>query len=167
MQLAHGGLCAFIAGIIFSNSYKSQTTQMLHIGDSLCVGKSTLFILRGIDQLYGPTFQSICANLFVHPNHFSCKINDLAENKTAFTIFPEKRFYYLQADSSTTKVAVQTNGLSDVYALIGTGNFETGWYTTVMILPFITCIWIGFFISSLGGVFSLYKLFKMPSLYWI
>ena len=84
MQLAHGGLCAFIGGIIFSNSYKSQTTQMLHIGDSLCVGKSTLFILRGIDELYGPTFQSICANLFVHPNHSSCKINDLLENKTAF-----------------------------------------------------------------------------------
>lgn len=167
MQLAHGGLCAFIAGIIVSNPYKSQATQMLQIGDLFSIDKNTLLILRGIDQLYGPTFQSICANLFVQPNQKSLQATHLLQNNNAFAMFPEKRFYYLQTDSSTTKVAVQTNGLSDVYALIGTGNFETGWYTTVMKLPFIACIWIGFFLSSLGGFFSLWKQLKMPSLCWV
>lgn len=167
MQLAHGGLCAFIAGIIFSNPYKSQATQMSQIGDIFCIDKNTLLILRGIDQLYGPTFQSICANLFVQPNQLSSKANDFVENNCGFPIFPEKRFYYSQTDSSTTKVAVQTNGFSDVYALIGSGNIETGWYTTVMKLPFIACIWIGFFVSSLGGFFSLSKQLKMPRLFWV
>ena len=167
MQLAHGGLCAFIAGIIFSNPYKSQATQMLQIGDLFCIDKNTLLILRGIDQLYGPTFQSICANLFVQPNQLGSKTNHFVENNSGFPIFPEKRFYYSQTDSSTTKVAVQTNGFSDVYALIGSGNIETGWYTTVIKLPFIACIWIGFFISSLGGFFSLSKQLKMPYLFWV
>jgi len=167
MQLAHGGLCAFIAGIIFSNPYKSQATQMLQIGDLFCIDENTLLILRGIDQLYGPTFQSICANLFVQPNQLGSKTNHFVENNSGFPIFPEKRFYYSQTDSSTTKVAVQTNGFSDVYALIGSGNIETGWYTTVIKLPFITCIWIGFFISSLGGFFSLSKQLKMPYLFWV
>ncbi|GAQ93806.1 cytochrome c biogenesis factor N (mitochondrion) [Klebsormidium nitens] len=167
MQLAHGGLCAFIAGIIFSNPYKSQATQMLQIGDLFCIDKNTLLILRGIDQLYGPTFQSICANLFVQPNQLGSKTNHFVENNSGFPIFPEKRFYYSQTDSSTTKVAVQTNGFSDVYALIGSGNIETGWYTTVIKLPFIACIWIGFFISSLGGGFSLSKQLKMPHLFWM
>lgn len=167
MQLAHGGLCAFIAGIIFSNPYKSQATQMLQIGDLFCIDKNTLLILRGIDQLYGPTFQSICANLFVQPNQLGSKANHFVENNSGFPIFPEKRFYYSQTDSSTTKVAVQTNGFSDVYALIGSGNIETGWYTTVIKLPFIACIWIGFFVSSLGGFFSLSKQLKMPHLFWV
>ena len=167
MQLAHGGLCAFIAGIILSNPYKSQATQMLQIGDLFFIDKNTLLILRGIDQLYGPTFQSICANLFVQPNQTNSQTIDLIQNNNAFAMFPEKRFYYLQTDSSTTKVAVQTNGLSDVYALIGTGNFETGWYTTVIKLPFIACIWIGFFVSSLGGFFSLWKQLKTSSLCWV
>ena len=167
MQLAHGGLCAFIAGIVFSNPYKSQATQMLQIGDLFCIDKNTLLILRGIDQLYGPTFQSICANLFVQPNELGSKANHFVENNSGFPIFPEKRFYYSQTDSSTTKVAVQTNGFSDVYALIGSGNIETGWYTTVIKLPFIACIWIGFFVSSLGGFFSLSKQLKMPHLFWL
>ena len=168
MQLAHGGLCAFVAGIVFSNSYKSQATIMLQLGDGLYIDQKTFFLLRGVDQLYGPTFQSICANLsiFVQPKHSISQSNDFILNNTGFLIFPEKRFYYLQADSSTTKVAVQTNGLSDVYALIGTGNFETGWYTTVMKLPFITCIWIGFFVSSLGGFLSFCKQLRMPWLFW-
>jgi cytochrome c-type biogenesis protein CcmF len=164
MQLAHGGLCVFIAGIIFSNTYKSQATQMLQIGDVLSID-NTLLILRGIDQLYGPTFQSICANLFVQPGSVEDATN-LVGGDSSTPLFPEKRFYYLQPDSSTTKVAVQTNGFSDVYALIGAGNFETGWYTTVIKLPFIACIWIGFFVSSLGGFASLYKQLKMPHLCW-
>lgn len=162
MQLAHGGLCVFIAGILFSNPYKSQVTQMLNIGDLFYIDKNTFLILRGIDQLYGPTFQSICANLFV-----GSKANHLLENNSAFAIFPEKRFYYSMTESSTTKVAVKTNGFSDVYALIGSGNIETGWYTTVIKLPFIACIWIGFFVSSLGGFFSLSKQLKMPRLFWL
>jgi len=173
MQLAHGGLCVFIAGIIFSNPYKSQATQMLNIGDLFYIDKNTFLILRGIDQLYGPTFQSICANLFVQPNstpwevELGSKASHLLENNSAFAIFPEKRFYYSMAESSTTKVAVKTNGFSDVYALIGSGNIETGWYTTVIKLPFIACIWIGFFVSSLGGFFSLSKQLKMPRLFWL
>jgi cytochrome c-type biogenesis protein CcmF len=167
MQLAHGGLCVFIAGIIFSNPYKSQATQMLSIGDLFYIDKNTFLILRGIDQLYGPTFQSICANLFVQPNQLSSKASQLLENNSDFAIFPEKRFYYSMTESSTTKVAVKTNGFSDVYALIGSGNIETGWYTTVIKLPFIACIWIGFFVSSLGGFFSLSKQLKMPRLFWL
>jgi hypothetical protein len=37
----------------------------------------------------------------LEPNHFTYSTNDLIENNAGFTIFPEKRFYYLQSDFSS------------------------------------------------------------------
>jgi len=70
------------------------------------------------------------------------------------TMFPEKRFSLSNQETSTTKVAIHTNLFTDPYALIGTGSFEIGWYITIIKLPFIFCIWIGFILASLGGLRS-------------
>nr|QIA60808.1 cytochrome c biogenesis factor C [Metzgeria leptoneura] len=82
------------------------------------------------------------------------------------TMFPEKRFYLSNQETSTTKVAIHTNLFTDLYALIGTGSFETGWYTTVIKLPFIFCIRIGFIIASLGGLLSLFRKLTFYRLDW-
>nr|YP_009227157.1 cytochrome c biogenesis F [Welwitschia mirabilis]AMA21010.1 cytochrome c biogenesis F [Welwitschia mirabilis]QXE44341.1 cytochrome c biogenesis F [Welwitschia mirabilis] len=71
------------------------------------------------------------------------------------TMFPEKR-YFFSIQASTTKAAQHTNLFTDPYAPIGTGSNETGgWYTTIMKLPFISCIRIGFLLASPGGLCSL------------
>lgn len=84
------------------------------------------------------------------------------------TMFPEKRYFFsIRETTSTTKVAIHTNLLTDLYALIGTGGFETGgWYTTTMKLPFILCIWIGFLLASLGGLRSLLRQLQKDKLHW-
>jgi cytochrome c biogenesis factor len=68
---------------------------------------------------------------------------------------------------SSTKVAIQSNLFSDFYALIGTGSLETGWFTTIMKLPFIFCIWLGFTAGAAGGLISLKKQLQKYKLYWI
>jgi hypothetical protein len=82
--------------------------------------------------------------------------------------FPEKRYFLsIQETTSTTKVTINTNLFTDLYALIGTGSFETGgWYTTMMKLPFIFCIWIGFLLASLGGLRSLLRQLQKDKLHW-
>ncbi|MFS7905956.1 putative cytochrome c-type biogenesis protein CcmF [Helianthus anomalus] len=66
------------------------------------------------------------------------------------TMFPEKR--YFQETTNTTEVAIHTNPFTDLYAPIGTSSSRTGgWYTTIMKLPFIFFIRIGFMLASLGG----------------
>lgn len=85
-----------------------------------------------------------------------------------FTMFPEKRYFFsIQETTSTTEVAIHTNPLTDLYAPIGTGSSRTGgWYTTIMKLPFIFCIRIGFLLASLGGSLSLLRQLKKDKLHW-
>lgn len=85
-----------------------------------------------------------------------------------FTMFPERRYFFsIRETRSTTEVAIHTNLFTDLYALIGTGSSRTGgWYTTIMKLPFIFSIWIGFMLASLGGSRSLLRQLKKDKLYW-
>ncbi|KAI3891566.1 hypothetical protein MKX03_033113 [Papaver bracteatum] len=78
------------------------------------------------------------------------------------TMFPEKRYFFsIRETTSTTEVAIHTNLFTDLYASIGTGSSRTGgWYTTLMKLPFIFCIRIGFLLASSGGSRSLRILLK-------
>jgi len=86
-------------------------------------------------------------------------------NNFWLTMFPEKR--YFRETTSTTEVAIHTNLFMDLYALIGTGSSRTGgWYTTIMKLPFIFFIWIGFMLASSGGLRSLLRQLQKDKLRW-
>nr|WIA66528.1 cytochrome c biogenesis factor C [Apopellia endiviifolia]WIA66569.1 cytochrome c biogenesis factor C [Apopellia endiviifolia] len=184
MKISHGGVCIFIMGVILSNARKIQFTGKTPLGSELHIGK-VRSTSRGIDQLHGPTFHSICGNLIIYkpiawitgssPGEFVAKARSGPEMGTRvleqnsfshwLTMFPEKRFYFSNQETSITKVAIDTNLFTDLYALIGTGSFETGWYTTVIKLPFIFRIWIGFIMASLGGLLSPFR--KLTSTDWI
>nr|YP_009430423.1 cytochrome c biogenesis FC [Platycodon grandiflorus]ARR27555.1 cytochrome c biogenesis FC [Platycodon grandiflorus]AWN57580.1 cytochrome c biogenesis FC [Platycodon grandiflorus] len=83
----------------------------------------------------------------------------------SLTIFPEKR--YFRERTSTTEVAIYTNPFTDLYAPIGTGSSRTGgWYTTIMKLPFLFLIRIGFLLASLGGSRSLLRQLQKEKLPW-
>nr|AJP33427.1 cytochrome c biogenesis FC [Araucaria heterophylla]QJH91742.1 cytochrome c maturation subunit FC [Araucaria heterophylla]QXE43716.1 cytochrome c biogenesis FC [Araucaria cunninghamii] len=83
------------------------------------------------------------------------------------TMFPEKRYFFsIQETTSTTKAAIHTNPLTDPYAPIGTGSFETGgWYTTMMKPPLILRIRIGFLLAPLGGLHSLLRQLQKDKLH--
>lgn len=95
-------------------------------------------------------------------------MNHRGHNSFWFTMFPEKRYFFSTRETTgTTEVAIHTNLLTDLYALIGTGSFGTGgWYTTMMKLPFISCIWMGFLLASLGGSRSLLRQLQKDKLHW-
>nr|AFI44289.1 cytochrome c biogenesis FC [Silene vulgaris]AFI44336.1 cytochrome c biogenesis FC [Silene vulgaris]AZQ21886.1 cytochrome c biogenesis Fc [Silene vulgaris subsp. prostrata] len=81
------------------------------------------------------------------------------------SMFPEKR--YFRETTSTTEVAIHTNLFTDLYASIGTGSSRTGgWYTTIMKLPFLFFIRIGFLLASLGGSRSLLRQLQKEKLRW-
>ena len=86
-------------------------------------------------------------------------------NNFCLTMFPEKR--YFQETTSTIEVSIHTNVFTDLYALIGIGSSRTGgWYTTIMKLPFLFFIWIGFMLASLGGSPSLLRQLQKDKLRW-
>lgn len=86
-------------------------------------------------------------------------------NNFWLTMFPEKR--YFRETTSTTEVAIHTNLFTDLYASIGTSSSRTGgWYTTIMKLPFIFFIRIGFMLASSGGSRSLLRQLQKDKLRW-
>lgn len=86
-------------------------------------------------------------------------------NNFWLTMFPEKR--YFRERTSTAEVAIHTNLFTDLYASIGTGSSRTGgWYTTIMKLPFLFFIRIGFMLASLGGSPSLLRQLQKDKLRW-
>ena len=86
-------------------------------------------------------------------------------NNFRLTMFPEKR--YFRETTSTTEVAIHTNLFTDLYASIGTGSSRTGgWYTTIMKLPFLFFIRIGFMLASSGGSRSLLRQLQKDKLRW-
>nr|BCT42647.1 cytochrome c biogenesis FC [Musa acuminata var. zebrina]BCT42842.1 cytochrome c biogenesis FC [Musa x chiliocarpa] len=85
-----------------------------------------------------------------------------------FTMFPEKRYFLsIRKTTSTTEVAIHTNLFTDLYAPIGTGSGRTGgWYTTIIQLPFLFHIRIGFLLASSGGSLRLLRQLKKEKLHW-
>jgi len=147
---AHIAFLLFIVGIIVSNK-KTQVTQLSQSGYQIKLDNK-MALLRSIDQNIGPTYRAICGNIL------------LKQGKREFTLFPEKRFHI---DVVNTKVAIHTNWLSDIYMLIGTGSNETGWFLTVMELPFVFCIWFAFVLAAFAGTLSIYNQLRLPKLRWI
>nr|YP_010987419.1 cytochrome c biogenesis FC [Chloranthus spicatus]WON65838.1 cytochrome c biogenesis FC [Chloranthus spicatus] len=84
------------------------------------------------------------------------------------TMFPEKRYFFsIRETTSTTEVAIHTNPFMDLYAPIGTGSSRTGGlYTTIIQLPFLFCIRIGFLLASSGGSRSLLRQLQKDKLHW-
>nr|AJP33500.1 cytochrome c biogenesis FC [Gnetum gnemon] len=92
-------------------------------------------------------------------------IKNREHNRFWLTMFPEKR-YFFSIQASTTKAAQHTNLFTDPYAPIGTGSLETGgWYTTMMKLPFIFRIRIGFLLAPPGGLCSLLRQLQKDKLH--
>jgi hypothetical protein len=95
-------------------------------------------------------------------------MNNIEHKHFMFTMFPEKRYFFsIRERTSTTEVAIHTNPFTDLYASIGTGSSRTGgWYTTIMKLPFLFSIRIGFLLASSGGSRSLLRQLQKEKLHW-
>ncbi|TYG83230.1 hypothetical protein ES288_D01G152800v1 [Gossypium darwinii] len=170
-----------------TNTRKIQFTQRLPLGSKLYKGKERC-CLRGLDHLHAPTFHFICGNLMIYKpsltndrlmfehdeslradplliNFSASYKNGKLEHFLHRWIKNQKR--YFRETTSTTKVAIHTNLFIDLYASIRTGSSRTGgWYTTIMKLPFIFFIWIGFMLASLEGSHSLLRQLQKDKLRW-
>nr|QKQ14688.1 cytochrome c biogenesis CcmF N-terminal-like protein [Zygnema circumcarinatum] len=133
-------------GLALTNRVNFPTLQTKLVKESLSV---TNFSENSMD--------SECLDHYVH---------SYGQFKHILGMFPEKRFLLSNQQLSSTKVAIHTNLCSDIYALIGAGSFETGWFVTIMQLPFICCLWVGFLLAAMGGFKRLITLLNTGKLNW-
>jgi cytochrome c-type biogenesis protein CcmF len=142
MTLAHGGMAVVIAGITGSNAWTEERIVTGRPGDNFTIAGYTI-ALDAVNEVTGPDYTATRADLRL-----------LRDGHEIALLHPEKRFYPVE-NGNSTGVAIRTNLLSDVYAVIGDSDGKGGYTLRLYWNPLVPWIWLGAVVMALGGVISL------------
>lgn len=140
--VAHAGLGVAVAGMI-GMTLASHSILLMHPGDVTKVGRYD-WRLVSLSSGAGSDFTSRIATL---------DVTDAATGAAIATLRPARRTFSLQ-QQTTTDVAIQTNGLRDLYAALGDER-DGGIVLRIHVNPLAPWIWFGALIMAFGGGLSL------------
>lgn len=138
--VAHAGLGVTVAGIA-GMSFATYSIALLHPGQSMREAGYT-WTLQSLTNLQGPDFNAKQATLQVSRN-----------GHPIATLNPERRFFPIQR-ITTTDTAIHTNGLVDLYAVLGDER-DGAAVIRVHHNPLAPWIWLGALVMAIGGGLSL------------
>jgi cytochrome c-type biogenesis protein CcmF len=142
MTLAHAGLAVAILGMTGASAWKEEQVANLAPGGTLAAGFYD-YRLERVDRIEGPNYWAYRAQFTV-----------TRDGATVALLAPERRFYMVQR-MPTTEAAIHTNGLADLYAVIGDPDGKGGWTVRIYREPLVPLIWGGILVMVLGGLVSL------------
>jgi len=144
--LGHIGAAVFVAGVVASSLYNSETQGLLMVGDKLnIVGYSVKY--DGISDEKGENFTAKRANLVV--------ANQAGEE--IVRLFPEYRTYAIRG-SSTSETAIYSTFAGDLYSASGETSAEGKTPIRLYYKPMIYLIWLGFVLVCSSGIVSLARI---------
>jgi cytochrome c-type biogenesis protein CcmF len=141
MTMAHFGVAVLVAGIAGA-AWQTERVETMHQGETIDVA-GYQFRFEGASEGQGP-------NYLAQRGRFTVTRN----GDFIATMEPERRFYPVQR-TTTTNTAIRTNGVADLYAVIGEPDGKGGWLVRLYHNPLVPWIWFGAFIMALGGIVSL------------
>jgi cytochrome c-type biogenesis protein CcmF len=144
MIISHFGIFIFIMGIIISNIMNLEYIKIMFPGDEILLNNH-IFNLRTINYIIASNYYSLYGNIAVINNAYDVNI-----------LFPEKRYYFIKG-IYITKSNIYSNYFTDIYAIIGDGNYSLGWYTKFYYRPLMSFIWIGPLFFIFGVMFSIFN----------
>jgi cytochrome c-type biogenesis protein CcmF len=142
MTLAHGGMAVVIAGITGSNAWTEERIVTGRPGETFNIAGYTI-ALDAVNEVTGPDYTATRTDLRL-----------LRDGREIAVLHPEKRFYPVE-NGNSTGVAIRTNLLSDIYAVIGDADGKGGYVLRLYWNPLVPWIWLGAVVMALGGVISL------------
>jgi cytochrome c-type biogenesis protein CcmF len=142
MTVAHAGMAVVIAGITGSSAWTEHKIVSGRPGQSFDIAGYTLAFDR-VNEVRGPDFTETRATMRL-----------LRDGSELAVMHPYKRFYPSE-DGSATGVAIRTNLLADVYAVIGDPDGTGGYVLRLYYNPLVPWIWLGAAAMALGGLISL------------
>ncbi|MBI1988409.1 MAG: heme lyase CcmF/NrfE family subunit [Betaproteobacteria bacterium] len=142
MLLAHCGVAAFIIGVTLVKGYETERDVRMAVGDSVAVGSYT-FRFDGVQEITGPNYRGSRGAIDVS-----------RDGRHVRVLHPEKRVYNVQ-QNPMTEAAIDTGIFGDLYVSLGEPVSGGAWSVRVYHKPFVTWIWGGFIIMSLGGFLAL------------
>jgi len=142
MTFAHAGMAFVIAGVTGSIAWTQEKIVSAHPGDSFELAGYTL-VLDRVGDARGPDYTAMRAYMRL-----------LRDGKLVREMEPEKRFYAVE-NGTSTDVAIRTNLLADVYAVIGDSDGKGSYTLRLYYNPLVPWIWLGGLAMAFGGLVSL------------
>jgi cytochrome c-type biogenesis protein CcmF len=142
MIFAHAGMAVTIAGITGSSAWTEELIVNGRPGQSFEIAGYTI-ALDAVNEVKAPDYTATRADLRL-----------LRDGREVARLNPEKRFYTVE-NSAATGVAIHTNLLADVYAVIGDPDGKGAYLIRLYHNPLVPWIWLGAAAMALGGVVSL------------
>jgi cytochrome c-type biogenesis protein CcmF len=142
MTLAHAGMAVVIAGITGSSAWSEEKTVTGRSGQSFDIAGYTI-ALDAVREVRRPDYTATRADMRL-----------LRDGRQITELHPEKRLYLVE-NGAQTKVAIRTDLLSDVYAVIGDAEPGGGHVLRLYHNPLVPWIWLGAATMALGGLVSL------------
>jgi cytochrome c-type biogenesis protein CcmF len=146
MTLAHAGLGVFVLGAAFETSGRIDAAETLSLGQSLKVGQYVL-TLKSVAPVEGPNYDAERAVLAVRG----------PGGAMAADVTPERRLYPANRQT-TSKVAIERRGTSDLYVVLGERRDAAGrpaWLIRAYWNPWARLIFAGPILMALAGAISL------------
>lgn len=140
--LGHAGLGVTLAGIA-GMTLALHSISLVRPGETVRLGGYG-WTLDSLTHQPGPDYTATVATLTVR---------DLATGARIAILHPARRRFPLQ-QQDTTEVAIQTNGLRDLYAAMGDTR-DGGVVLRLHVNPLAPWIWLGALIMAAGGALSL------------
>jgi len=142
MTFAHAGMAVAIAGITGSSAWTEEKVVTGRPGQSFDIAGYTV-ALDAVNEVQAPDHTATRADMRL-----------LRDGREIAELHPEKRFYAVE-NGTATGVAIRTNLLSDVYAVIGDADPNGGYVLRLYHNPLVPWIWLGAAAMALGGLVSL------------
>ncbi len=142
MIFAHAGMAVTIAGITGSTAWTEERIVSARPGQSFELAGYTIALDR-VNEVSGPDYTATRADLRL-----------LRDGSEVAAMHPEKRFYPVE-NGAATGVAIHTNLLADVYAVIGDPDGTGAYVLRLYHNPLVPWIWLGAAAMALGGLVSL------------
>jgi cytochrome c-type biogenesis protein CcmF len=141
MWCAHLGIGIFIIGVSLVKSLEATADVPMKIGSSTQLAGYD-FTLRAVEDARGPNFTA--ARGLIELSRNGIHIN---------TLTPEKRVYTAR-QMPMTEASIDNGLFRDVYVSLGEPISADTWIVRLYYKPFISWIWAGCLIMTLGGVLA-------------
>ena len=143
MTISHMGLAIVLIGVTGSLAWQTESIQVMHPGDTTAMAGYQLKFIGIEDNLRGPNYVATRATLITTKN-----------GRFVSELQPERRMYANPPQPLST-VAIHTNLVSDLYAVLGEPDGKGGFVVHVYHNPLVPWLFFGAVMMVFGGLVSL------------
>ena len=138
VALAHTGIGIIALGVAGATVWRSESAAVVAPGETLSIASYALRF-EGVERVPGPNYVADRAEITLIKNGSEIAI-----------IHPEKR-QFLSDGTITTNSTIRTNGLVDLYVILGDARENNAWVISAYYSPMAPLIWYGAVLMALGG----------------